>query len=367
MNIDLDEFVKEWSELSNEYKNLEATNTSYLDSLENLELLQEQCTTQIKHQRYRMQQISKNIKQCIHNKRLTPEENDKLDDLNKNLLKRKAQLHEIEQGLPQKNSLYLNIILGNVNVSILNRSDKVRYKDDYEKFKLILNVIGLLMSFLNIIVNYRALELAFIFLLVWYYCTLTIRESILKVNGSRIKGWWRLHHFISTASAGVLLVWPQGEPWQLFRTQFMLFNVYISLVQYLQFGYQKGVLYRLKALGERHNMDITIEGFHSWMWRGLSFLIPFLFIGYIFQAYNAWTLYKLSRHIDATWQIPVLSILFLVLFIGNTTTTMLVIPQKLRGRIKERYRLMSLSWAMKARQNKTTKQSGSNNECDKEK
>lgn len=88
-------------------------------------------------------------------KKNTPEESEKLAELNKNILKRKAQLHEIEQGLPQKNSLYLNIILGDVNVSILNRSDKVRYKDDYEKFKLILNVIGLLLSFLNIVINYR--------------------------------------------------------------------------------------------------------------------------------------------------------------------------------------------------------------------
>lgn len=163
-------------------------------------------------------------------------------------MKRKAQLYEIEQSLPQKNSLYLKvtkisnncnvrnkisqnifqIILGNVNVSILNRNDKVRYKDDYEKFKLILNGIGLLMAIINLLFNNRALELSFIFLLVWYYCTLTIRESILKVNGSRIKGWWRAHHFISTVCAGVLLVWPQGEPWQLFRHKFMYFNAYIS-------------------------------------------------------------------------------------------------------------------------------------------
>lgn len=375
MESGIEDFVTEWNELSNEYKSLEAANTTYLDLLENLEMQQEACTKQIKHQRYRMQQISKNLKTNLKHAKLTPEDKDKLAYLNKNMLKRKAQLHEIEQSLPQKNSLYLNIILGDVNVSILNRNDKVRYKDDYEKFKLILNMIGLSLSFLNIIVNYRALELAFIFLLVWYYCTLTIRESILKVNGSRIKGWWRLHHFISTVCAGVLLVWPQGVPWQQFRAQFMYFNVYISLVQYMQFGYQKGVLYRLKALGERHDMDITIEGFHSWMWRGLSFLIPFLFMGYAFQAYNAWTLYKLSEHPDATWQIPVLSVLFLILFIGNTTTTLLVVPQKLRGRIKERYRLMSLSWAMKARQqskgDKAEKVShvdlGPSDECDKTK
>lgn len=219
--------------------------------------------------------------------------------------------------------------------------------------------------------HFRALELAFIFLLVWYYCTLTIRESILKVNGSRIKGWWRLHHFISTVSAGVLLVWPQGETWQLFRLQFVYFNVYISkwwivflcteifkenivydtgIVQYLQFGYQKGLLYRLKALGERHDMDITIEGFHSWMWRGLSFLLPFLYGGYIFQVYNAWSLFKLCSHPEATWQIPVLSLCFFILFIGNTVTTSMTVPQKLKGKSKDRYRLMSLSWALKKRQ-----------------
>uniref|UniRef100_A0A183B3X7 Ion_trans domain-containing protein n=1 Tax=Echinostoma caproni TaxID=27848 RepID=A0A183B3X7_9TREM len=42
-------------------------------------------------------------------------------------------------------------------------------------------------------------DAAFHFLLVWYYCTLTIRERILIANGSRIKGWWNIYHFISTA------------------------------------------------------------------------------------------------------------------------------------------------------------------------
>lgn len=211
-------------------------------------------------------------------------------------------------------------------------------------------IIYLIILIKHLFFHFRAFELAFIFLLVWYYCTLTIRESILKVNGSRIKGWWRAHHFISTVCAGVLLIWPQGEPWQLFRTHFMYFNAYISMVQYLQFRYQRGVLYRLKALGERHGMDITIEGFHSWMWRGLSFLLPFLFIGYMFQAYNAYVLYKITWHKDAPWQVPVLSLLFFVLFIGNTVTTLLVIPEKIRERVKEQYRLMSLSLSMQERQ-----------------
>lgn len=175
----------------------------------------------------------------------------------------------------------------------------------------------------------------------WYYCTLTIRESILKVNGSRIKGWWRSHHFLSTAAAGILLIWPDTEAWQLFRNQFMWFNAYISFVQYLQFRYQQGVLYRLKALGERHNMDITIEGFHSWMWRGLSFLLPTLYIGYAFQLYNAYSLYQISYNPTATWHVPILSISFLVIFLGNIITTSMVVPQKLDGndQVKLKYRV----------------------------
>lgn len=108
---------------------------------------------------------------------------------------------------------------------------------------------------------------------------------------------------------------------------------FTGVVQYLQFLYQRGVLYRLKALGERDNMDITIEGFHSWMWRGLSFLLPFLFIGYLFQLYNAYILYKLTYHKEATWHVSVLSVMFLILFLGNIITTIMVIPQKL---VKER-------------------------------
>lgn len=133
---------------------------------------------------------------------------------------------------------------------------RFRYKDEYEKFKLVLSFIGLILSVLNLIVVwrwvenlgswcalmrlelpivqlcvfvlFRPLELAFMFLLVWYYCTLTIRESILKVNGSRIKGWWRMHHFISTFAAGVLLIWPNTSTWYVFRGQFMWFNCYVS-------------------------------------------------------------------------------------------------------------------------------------------
>ncbi|KAB0792643.1 hypothetical protein PPYR_14602 [Photinus pyralis] len=328
----------EWEELAGDYKELEATNRIYQQKLLELDEYQKKCQKNIAHQRYRMGILSKNLHKL---KKQGKEDKTQIEELETNILKRTAQCFEIEQTLPKQNGIYLKIILGNVNVSILHKEEKFKYKDEYEKFKLVLSVIGFVFALLNQVIRFRPLELSYIFLLVWYYCTLTIRESILKVNGSRIKGWWRFHHFFSTVSAGILLIWPDTEAWNLFRDQFMWFNAYISVVQYLQFRYQRGQLYRLKALGERHNMDITIEGFHSWMWRGLSFLLPFLFIGYLFQLYNAYVLYKLSFLPTATWHVPVLSFMFLVFFIGNTTTTVMVIPNKLREKVILRYRLMS--------------------------
>ena len=177
-------------------------------------------------------------------------------------------MFQMEQLLPAESGTYLKIILGNVNVSILDKKARYDYKDQYEQFKLIVNLIGFVLSCTNLYIQYRVLDLLFMFLIVWYYCTLTIRESILRVNGSRIKGWWRAHHFITTIVGGVLLVWPDGNCYQTFRPQLMWFNVYLAFLQYLQFTYQRGVLYRLRSLGERNDMDITIDGFHSWMWKG---------------------------------------------------------------------------------------------------
>ena len=127
-----------------------------------------------------------------------------------------------------------------------------------------------------------------------------------------------------------MLVWPDGPAYHQFRDQHMLFTVYMAFLQYLQYVYQKGCLYRLRSLGERRDMDITIDGFHSWMWKGLSFLLPFLFLGYLMQLYNAYTLYCLTYTVaGATWQVPALSALFLLLGVGNILTTSMTIPSKL--------------------------------------
>ncbi|CAJ0960826.1 unnamed protein product [Ranitomeya imitator] len=155
--------------------------------------------------------------------------------------------------------LYLNLVLGNVNVTLLSNQAKFAYKDEYEKFKLYLTIILLLGAIAcRFVLHYRVTDEVFNFLLVWYFCTLTIRESILISNGSRIKGWWVSHHYVSTFLSGVMLTWPDGLMYQMFRNQFLAFSIYQSCVQFLQYYYQSGCLYRLRALGERNHLDLTV-------------------------------------------------------------------------------------------------------------
>lgn len=82
--------------------------------------------------------------------------------------------------------IYLSIILGsNLNISLLNPDDRYRYKQEYEKFKMTVTYVVMGALTLAYMLPFRAMDALAIFLMVWYYCTLTIREAILRVNGSR--------------------------------------------------------------------------------------------------------------------------------------------------------------------------------------
>ncbi len=70
---------------------------------------------------------------------------------------------------------------------------------------------------------------------------------------------------------------------------------------------------------------------------GLSFLVPFLLVGYLFQLYNAYTLWQLA-YVSTTheWQVMVLAIIFFILFLGNILTTLSVLRDKLREKTPPR-------------------------------
>lgn len=356
MQDQLEVCIKDWAELADEYRDLELRHKEYRETLDKCVALQKKCVSGVTHQKYRLGVIKKLVREVGGDEgTMSREEAGEVQDLQKDLLRRTAQLEQMQEILPRKSGRYLRAILGNVDCNILDRNEKYQYKEQYEQFKLIVNLLGGILAIASYFFDYLFLDKLCMFQIVWYYCTLTIRESILIVNGSRIKGWWRIHHFVSVVAGGVLLVWPGGGAWAAYRSQHVLFNIYVTLLQLLQFQYQKGCLYRLRSLGERRDMDITIDGFHSWMWKGLVWLLPFLYFGYLFELYNAYVLFHIyQERTDATWHVAVTSGLFLVLGLGNLLTTSLTIPKKLRertqGLLKYRFtRLDKYFWSHRRR------------------
>ncbi|KAI4793231.1 hypothetical protein KUCAC02_032857 [Chaenocephalus aceratus] len=259
------ECLGEWDDLEKNYQQIQDTHRLYKQKLEEVTRLQGSCSGAISRQRKKLRELRVSLQECKDNHptpKLNPEDVDSIAEVQSLIRERGEAFSEMEAFLPQKNGLYLNLVLGNVNVTLLNKQSKFAYKDEYEKFKLVLTVILFVFSFTcRFLFSYRVLDALFNFLLVWYYCTLTIRESVLINNGSRIKGWWVFHHYVSTFLSGVMLTWPEGALYQMFRNQFLTYCLYQSFVQFLQYYYQSGCLYRLRALGEKHNMDVTVEGF----------------------------------------------------------------------------------------------------------
>ncbi|XP_048679662.1 transmembrane protein 120A isoform X2 [Caretta caretta] len=309
LRASVSECLRDWEELQGGFQHVQEAHKLYKQKLEELTKLQDGISSSIARQKKRLKELSLAFKSCKSS--ITAEQEESIREIQSLIKERQSIFFEMEAYLPKKNGLYLSLVLGNVNVTLLSKQAKFAYKDEYEKFKLYLTIILLIISFsCRFLLNSRVTDAVFNFLLVWYYCTLTIRECILITNGSR----------------------PDGLMYQMFRNQFLSFSMYQSFVQFLQYYYQSGCLYRLRALGERHNMDLTVEGFQSWMWRGLTFLLPFLFFGQFWQLYNAVTLFRLVRHPQCKeWQVLMCGLPFFVLFAGNFTTTLRVVHQKFQN------------------------------------
>ncbi|CAL8085806.1 unnamed protein product [Calicophoron daubneyi] len=330
----LRQFYEQWKTLQTKYK-------SYMESVEKTKDEQSACLQSVKHCRSYMHFISKEI-QKLH-KSADADLSKTLVSLQMDLENKESLLQDVEEVLPRQPGMYLRVVLGALNISFANKQDKFAYKNDYEQFKIVVSAISAVMAFLlSFVFKNRIMDAVFHFLLVWYYCTLTIRERILIANGSRIKGWWNIYHFIATACAGIMLIWPCSQSYDEFRDQFMLYSLYLNGVHFIQYQYQVGCLYKLRALGDRHPMDITVDGFMSWMFRRLTFTLPFLFVAYGFELYNAWRLYNISTEPYChEWQVLAVSIIYFVLAMGNIITVCLVIRQKIfaRTRVVVRNRL----------------------------
>lgn len=105
----------------------------------------------------------------------------------------------------------------------------------------------------------RLIDALYSLFLLYYYSTVTLRELILNVNGSKIRVWWSLHHYISIAITAICLTFPSSYSYCSIRFPFLIYSLYLGATQYMQYRYQRARLYTLVALDKAAQMD-TVEG-----------------------------------------------------------------------------------------------------------
>ncbi|KAI0980119.1 hypothetical protein GJ496_005091 [Pomphorhynchus laevis] len=331
----------EWRVFQQDLRQFSGNHREYIKKLNELENLKSECCKAVKNFQERLNKLDHSSQLLVkHTKNVNDVKlRSEINQINSELTEYQSVLAKISDTLPRPIETYLNVVLGPVPLCILNKKERWTYKEQYEKFKL---AASILISFscllLLILPVHSQTDYLFQFLIMWYYCTLTIRESILVVNGSRIRRWWRFHHFLACINNGIILMWPHSKCYHSVRKYMIILCFYLTCVQTLQFYYQQGLLYRLRALGESKQMDVNLEGVHTWMLRGLGFLVPFLFIAYGSQLWIGTWLLKLGRVNDACeqeWHPYILGVLMLVFCTGNVITAVWVLINKYRQQLAE--------------------------------
>ncbi|KAL5252638.1 hypothetical protein ACHWQZ_G015429 [Mnemiopsis leidyi] len=249
------------------------------------------------------------------------------EETEKNISAQKTEIEGMTYYLPKQNNLLLTLFVGDFNVVLPRKEDKIKYKLQYEKFKLFYIIGQLVFSSLNILCGpNRIVEGLLQFYLVWFYCNLTMKESILIANGSRIRTWWQVQHYLDIILYGFLLIRADGD----FSLQFSLYIFYMSGCQVLQFYYQAGSLYKLRALGRATHMEVSAEGLRVKTYTDLQFLTPFFILLYIFQSYNGYMLWQLAPKArdDERWEVYVCCLLFITISLGNLFTLIHVVVLK---------------------------------------
>ncbi|EFC40706.1 predicted protein [Naegleria gruberi] len=243
---------------------------------------------------------------------------------------------------------FVELFLGKESSAVLvgDDSKKFNFKKEYESFKYKCTVWNIPFTLLlYFFIQSRAIDTLYQLYLTYFYLTLALRENILAVNGSNIKAWWIRHHYLSIFLVITMLTWPETAFYQAYRPYFLLYALYASIVQVLQYKYQKERLYVRTAIGKSNMMDVANSDSSQVVVESslaLVFLLPFIFIGQIFQVYNAYKLFDWGLlhpesfgGITVEWQVYANGLLFLILALGNFVTTTEVLVKKVK-RVKKR-------------------------------
>jgi len=226
-------------------------------------------------------------------------------DLKAEIKRLQESLHQVSFMEPRTGSLFVRLFLGRVNVKAALQRDRMRLRDEYDKFKRRTNVLFLLIPLALMATSHEEVSswlrythwvpmVAQVWLL-YYYVSLALRENILRVNGSKIMAWWIFHHYVSAVMSIVLLTWPDTPLFQSMLRPFSYYFLYQGIVQLVQSWYQQSRHYALVSTGRTSRIDPShSEGLRESQ-TGFWVLVVMLLLAYSAQAYMGVSLLQLLR------------------------------------------------------------------------
>lgn len=203
---------------------------------------------------------------------------------------------DLRKLLKQRNPRVLEVLLGrNTNVVTLQRSEGIRMKEEYHSFRDRTGYLLFLFSSVLLLglreSKRRAaagkphtltpplmvgVQLLLLYML-YFFTGMALRESVLKVNGSRIRAWWIHHHAYAILTVAILLMLPVDSPAVQFTVnKFLWWAWWQAIIMVLQNRYQRTRLYTRIALGKAMAMDV-VSGESSGNFGQLLLLYPLLF------------------------------------------------------------------------------------------
>lgn len=242
----------------------------------------------------------------------------------------KTRLGEASRLTPAAGGWFVVLFLGSLNVRFVRKSERLAFKAEYERLKQRLAPGFVVFCVLCLwFEENRWLHMLLQLALTTYYVALAIRENVLLVNGSNIKAWWVVHHYLTMVSGVLLLTWPNNASYARFRNSLHLYGLYNAVLQIFQTRYQIARLYTLRSLGMAGEMDVSNSDSTQIHWsESMKLLLPLIVFGQILQAVQAASLFRIYASSPHELQVLLLAILFLVLFVGNAVTTSLVLLAK---------------------------------------
>ncbi|XP_050377647.1 uncharacterized protein LOC126794893 [Argentina anserina] len=282
-----------------------------------------------------------------HNKALDPKLSEKLEE---DLHRATCILTDGDAGSflpPKAHGGFLRMFLGPINVRSTSKDIQLKVKEEYNAYRDRTALLFLLFPLALLILRSWIWDgclptfpvQAYQAWLLFLYTGLSLRENILRVNGSDIRPWWIYHHYCAMFMAMVSLTWDiQGHPncaqkqrgVQLFLQWAMMQGV----AMLLQNRYQRQRLYTRIALGKANRMDVVwgeTAGVDGQLW----LLCPILFILQGFEAYVGLQLLKTAMiRVVAEWQVSLCGVLLILMAIGNFVNTVQTLMVKSRFKAK---------------------------------